>query len=387
MRDPKGRRWWSRCVAAVAVVFTFIGVLGNRPAIATPVQLFISNFGSGTVLSFNSDTSAFIRNLTTGVSTGAAEGLTCLPIAGGGCTLFVSNNSTIITAYAITGLSSARLGTFFTSPNSNSRFAALSLSASTTPTLYAADPGTGNIYAIPISSPISPGGPPTPGTAVLTSTSASHDVAVGNSDVYLAYWGPGTGSSVLDAPDTPTSPLAIATLPFILNGTNGLIHPAGMVVDNNGDVWVSQFPGLNVTTGGGVYEFSPTGTCLAEVSSSPTGTCITNVTSPLIIGPFGLALGPDGNVYVADFTGNSVEEINLSDGDLVTSFITNPSGCMSSMPPPDCLSDPKYLTFSNIPASVPEPGSLVLLFPALVVLTVFARALESSSRFARSFAH
>ena len=81
-----------------------------------------------------------------------------------------------------------------------------------------------------------------------------------------------------------------------------------------------SFPGLNVTTGGGVYEFSPTGTCLAEVSSSPTGTCITNVTSPLIIGPFGLALGPDGNVYVADFTGNSVEEINLSDGDLVTSF-------------------------------------------------------------------
>ena len=353
MRQTKYRRRWSRhMVVVVAVAISFIGVLDNRSATAAPVQLFVSNLATGNVLSFNSDTGGFIRNL---VSSGAGEGVVCLPVAGGGCTLFVSNNGSSITAYAINALTSAPLGTFAGPYTGVTTFAALSLSASPTPTLYAADYGTSNIFAIPITA-APPGVLPTAGPPGFTTTSASHDVAVGNGSVYAARFSPTT--NVFAAADNPASTLLFST--FITNGDNGLTAPAGMAVDTTGNLWVSNFSSTNP----GVYEYSST------------GAFITEVISPLFVAPFGLARGPDGNIYVADFFGNRVEEIDLSAGNSVTAFITNPATCPSS---PECLSHPKYLTFSNISA-VPEPGSLVLILTSLLAAMSLRASRPSPSR-------
>jgi streptogramin lyase len=121
-----------------------------------------------------------------------------------------------------------------------------------------------------------------------------------------------------------------------------------MVFDTLGDLWVSNFSSANP----GVFEFSPTGSFMTVVTSAS-----------LLVEPFGLALGPDGNIYVADFGGNNVAEIDTTN-DMVSNFISNPSSC--TINPTDCLVAPKYLTFADI--NVPEPGSLALFLPALLIL-------------------
>jgi sugar lactone lactonase YvrE len=73
-----------------------------------------------------------------------------------------------------------------------------------------------------------------------------------------------------------------ATLGLVGTITNGLNAPAGDYVDANGNLWVANFDGNNVT------EYAPGGT-------SPI-----NTLSNGISGPTGVLVGLDGTVYVAE---------------------------------------------------------------------------------------
>ena len=117
--------------------------------------------------------------------------------------------------------------------------------------------------------------------------------------------------------------LASVTLNFIpLSAAPTAVGFGGMVFDGSGNLWVSDFHAVG-TNHPGVYEFQ-----------ASTFTLVTSITNSLFDNPLGLAFNPtDKNIYVANYSGNSVLEINTSSSNTVTTYASGG------------LSLPKYLGF------------------------------------------
>jgi DNA-binding beta-propeller fold protein YncE len=175
------------------------------------------------------------------------------------------------------------------------------------------------------------------------------------------------------------------------NGTTGtfigpfaaLAGPTGLIADSSGNIFVAS------STGNAVNEYSSTGTLLRTFLGggliAPSGLAIANgvlfvadglpgsntitefnvatgatvgmITDSHISGPGGLAIGPDGNLYVASTGNNSVDVFNSTTGAFVSSF--TPAG----------LDVPVYLAI----ATVPEPASIVLLTIGALGIGLVAR--------------
>ena len=77
-------------------------------------------------------------------------------------------------------------------------------------------------------------------------------------------------------------------------------------------------------------------------------------------GPSEFTFGPDGNLYVSSFNTNQVDEYNGANGAFLRNFASGGG-----------LSGPKGFVF--LPAAVPEPSALVVLFAGGLTGTVFLR--------------
>jgi DNA-binding beta-propeller fold protein YncE len=175
------------------------------------------------------------------------------------------------------------------------------------------------------------------------------------------------------------------------NGTTGALigpfaavrGPTGLITDSSGNIFVAS------STGNAVNEYSATGTLLRTFLggglTAPSGLAIANgilfvadglpgsntitefnaatgatvgmITDSHISGPGGLAIGPDGNLYVASTGNNAVDVFNSTTGAFVSSF--TPAG----------LNVPVYLAI----ASVPEPSSIALLTIGALGIGLVAR--------------
>jgi len=131
---------------------------------------------------------------------------------------------------------------------------------------------------------------------------------------------------------------------------SGLSYPYDLAFDRSGNLWVSSF-GTNSSNSE-----------VVEYSSSGTLSRIIGVTTPT-----GLAIGPDGNVYVASATGNDVLEYSDSDGSLIKTFVGSGSAG---------LSNPSFL----IVDTTPEPGTFFLAGTLLAVFALRFRARRRSGR-------
>ncbi len=99
----------------------------------------------------------------------------------------------------------------------------------------------------------------------------------------------------------------------------------------------------------------------AIVEFAPNGNLIGTVTYLNLSDPTGLAIGPDGNLYVSDYLGNTIAEYSPYGAFLGTFTTTN-------------LDGPHGIAFSA--GSVPEPSSAVLLVIAVMAGAPFVARLR-----------
>ena len=129
------------------------------------------------------------------------------------------------------------------------------------------------------------------------------------------------------APPMPTPPTPSATptpsdLTLAVNFSGGgLNNPSGIAIDGSGNVWAANFgQGEEIIVGSSVTELSPSGAPLSPA---------TGFTGGGLDGPEGIAIDGSGNVWVANYSGNSVTE--LFGGDTPTTCPSTPvsgdTGC------------------------------------------------------------
>jgi hypothetical protein len=290
VRQITATGWLWRLASSAAVVFAFLFALDHP--LRAQANLIVSDHGTS-----NAASSGAVRffqgtNLIGSTPGFGGEGEACL--AGETYEIFSSNTSDQIST------SSANLTTGVLTPISMfpavaaASFAGLSLNGST---LYAA--GGNGIYAFNTLS--------TSGAPIVSAEPGLHDVVYDpqNSVVYAtASGGPSVYAYEFNGTTFtgPTSANAIALPSLPPLGTYGF---EGLAVDPSGNLFVSNFHTVNTTSQPGVYEYSPAAN--ANCLNPPVGVGCTTFTlaheffSMLFNAPLGLAVGPNGNVYVANF--------------------------------------------------------------------------------------
>jgi hypothetical protein len=209
-------------------------------------------------------------------------------------------------------------------------FTALGLSPDGS-TLYAAG-NNGYIYGFYTSGSVAS---QVPGSPVGPSSYANgpikwHDIAVDQAgNVYATAF-----SDTLQGVAKFSPGLSLLNQYFIVSPHGGTSGLAGMIVDPNDYLWVSDFS----TTGStqpGVYEY--------KIAGLTKGAPITSFSSALFYNPLGLAVGPgDGDIYVANFHSTSHPTYNGTYGVLQI----DPSAAVPVMPfISDAGDNPKYLSF------------------------------------------
>jgi hypothetical protein len=274
---------------AALVLLLFVGTLH--------ADIFVSNFGNGTIERFNDagqQPTTFVSGL------GGTEGVSCVKLSSN--ELYAANNGSSIHVYNLT--TGLPIRTFTVSGASNIAAISFSIDGSV---LYVADYGGSHIFGVN----------PSNGTVIYhANTTASHDVRVGpDGYVYATYFSSNTGV-VRFSKDLTTQ------TQFVAPGDHGLTRAAGMAFDATGNLWVTNF----ANPGGFISAYQNS----AGVSTY-LGTVPDNLGSPL-----GLDLGPDHNIYVANFHLNTISKIDIAGGTYqLSNFITTN------------LSNPKYVNFSE----------------------------------------
>lgn len=275
---------------------------------AARADILVSDYGNNTVLKFTDAGVPIppVPYLT--IVGGGTEAIACLTL-NGQAIFFISSNSSRIGIYdQATGqnIGSVDIG--------SGSVAGMALSPNGQ-TLYAAD---GNrIVAIDTASKM---------IVNQFMTPNSHDVAVGpDGSVYAGSWVSNTG--VIKLAPNLTGPVQ-----FIAANDHGLDRPGGMVFDATGTKFF-------------VSRFVPGSTSLSFVNeysvSSGTATFLQTISFPTGSSPLGLALGPDGNIYTANFSSDTIGKIDLSNN-AVSTFIANAGP------------NPKYVFFTKDCKSVAD---------------------------------
>lgn len=99
---------------------------------------------------------------------------------------------------------------------------------------------------------------------------------------------------------------------FVGSGSGGLNNTRGIAVGPDGNVYVTGNIG---GTEGHVFRYSGT-----------TGAFLGLFATTVDANPFGIAFGPDGNLYVANITSDSVSRFNGTTGALIGSFVVPGAG-------------------------------------------------------------
>jgi streptogramin lyase len=82
----------------------------------------------------------------------------------------------------------------------------------------------------------------------------------------------------------------------------GLGGPAGIAIDGSNRVWIANRDASSIS------EFSNSGTALSPTTGFGTDSYVSDGVNVGLSGPRGIAIDPSGNVWVANFTYNSVTE-------------------------------------------------------------------------------
>jgi sugar lactone lactonase YvrE len=153
-------------------------------------------------------------------------------------------------------------------------------------------------------------GAPTPGPATSSRLNSLNQIAIdGSGNIYIA----DSGNSIVEKV-TPSGALSI----FAGTGVAGtptpgpatsskLNYPGGVAVDPSGDVYIADFGNdvvEKVTPSGMLSIFAGDGTVGAPTPGP--------ATSSKLGGPAFLAVGPSGDLYIADFGESLVEKVTLS---------------------------------------------------------------------------
>jgi hypothetical protein len=356
--------WFSWLASSTVLVFAFLFTVDHSLQAQPKTPLIVSFFNgnnSGTLLGFDSVTGSFIPgfSLTTGGGAGAgAEGAACIT-SGGVPALFVAQNIDKINVYNPTTFKpfSSTLGSFLI--NGANNISALSVSPDGS-VLYAADyrgPGIWGLKTAPILATAKTGDTITADYSV--GTTAAHDVAADPGNFAPAN---APGGRVYTASFENVNDLGIVTSPATLSTTStfisktaadgvGLTHPGGLLFAH-GSLWVSNFSGGDCAKTPldcpAIFEFNSAGNVLHKITALDG--LISNMAGS---DPLGLALGPDGNVYVALFNTNgssaspgSIGRIDVVGGTYALStFIKNGDIAAAATASGTVASNPKYLQF------------------------------------------
>jgi DNA-binding beta-propeller fold protein YncE len=121
----------------------------------------------------------------------------------------------------------------------------------------------------------------------------------------------GVGDSVFEY----TVPAGGAGVPFVPSGSGALNNPRGLALGPDGNLYVTG------NAGGGGHVFRYNGT---------TGAFINLFANTVDTTPFGINFGPDGNLYVTNINSNSVSRFNGSTGGLIGNFVVPGSGGLTA---------------------------------------------------------
>ncbi len=155
---------------------------------------------------------------------------------------------------------------------------------------------------------------------------------------------------------------------YIADSHGGVIEkisPTGAVEGALG-AYVPGVAGIAFDAKGDLYAIMATYALQGEYANTliefaPNGTLIGTLAYLTLSDPTGLAIGPDGNLYVSDYLGNTIDEYSPSGAFLGTFTATN-------------LNHPEGIAF--LTASVPEPSSAALLVIAVMAGSPFVAVLR-----------
>ena len=292
----------------VIISFTCLSIAATTAANAQ--FLYLGDYSSNHVVRFDAYTGAAVAPNPFISTAGLAEGIDCK-----GSKLAVANfGSGKINLYdkATGAFSSTLVSNVFAGQISYNKSGSL---------IYAADVNSG-IRAFDAST----------GTQVYSvSLAGAHDVAVGaDGNIYAA----NIGNTVFKY----SADLSTMTT-FIAAGDHGLQKAVGPTFGNDGSFYIT-----NTTVHGGTSDF------INHYDAN--GNFINTLTDASLSGAYGTAIGPDGNLYVANLSGACVVRFNTTNNTFIGAFVLAHAGGVNN---------PKYIHFDsqNIQA-VPEPGSFAL---------------------------
>jgi sugar lactone lactonase YvrE len=117
----------------------------------------------------------------------------------------------------------------------------------------------------------------------------------------------GIAPSQIDGFNLPSAGGNIAPSPILTsNASNSINQPYNLVPDVAGDLWVANW-GNGTQAQSSVAKFSA-----AQLQAGGTPTPITTLSGPSIVGPVGLAFDADGDLWVSNFSLNSLIEFTAA---------------------------------------------------------------------------
>ncbi len=110
------------------------------------------------------------------------------------------------------------------------------------------------------------------------------------------------------------------------SGANGWFSSCeqGVAVDTSGDIWAADYENNRVE------RFTPTDAYVSQLGCSGSGGCVASSTNGYFNYPFGVTLDTSGNVWVADYYNNRVQEFSPSGSYLGQLGCGGSGGCSAS---------------------------------------------------------